>query len=165
MAITEQDLRIAYLTSPMLQYFRKKLPEVAEDELLVRIEEALKFLAIVQCCTSPIPVVKEIDEIWHFWILQTQEYEQLCQALPGGKFIHHSSNAYLEFFDPNIGTVLNLQADVEMLATYVANFGSFTARRAKYWHLAAYLIEKRRSVDYLNDWLTTGSSIEAPVRT
>jgi hypothetical protein len=166
MAITEEELRVAYLTPPMLQYFRKKLPEVAEDELLIRIEETLKFMAIARYCTGPIPVVIEIDEIWHYWILQTQEYEQLCQALPGGEFIHHSSNAYLEFSDPNVGTTLNLRADVEMLAAYAANYGPFTERRVKYWHLAAYLIEKRHwSVDELNHWLTAGPSTEACVGT
>ena len=83
-AITGEDLRAAYLTAPMMHYFRKKLAEVADDDLLARIEEALKYLAISRYCRSAIPVTREIDDIWHYWILQTQEYEQLCRVLPGG---------------------------------------------------------------------------------
>ena len=39
---------------------------------------------------------KEVDEIWHYWILETQQYEALCLSLPIPGFIHHSSNAFLE---------------------------------------------------------------------
>jgi hypothetical protein len=154
MTISGENLRAAYLTAPMMHYFRKKLAEVAEDELLARIEEALKYLAISQYCKSAIPVTREIDDIWHYWILQTQEYEQLCRALPGGEFIHHSSNDYLEYGDPEIGARWDMRADVEMLAIYVANFGPFVASRVRYWHLAAFLIDKRGwSLDELNQWL------------
>ncbi len=153
-AITGEDLRAAYLTAPMMHYFRKKLAEVADDDLLARIEEALKYLAISRYCRSAIPVTREIDDIWHYWILQTQEYEQLCRVLPGGEFIHHSSNDYLEYGDPEIGARWDMRADVEMLAIYVANFGPFVASRVRYWHLAAFLIDKRGwSLHELNQWL------------
>jgi hypothetical protein len=159
MPITGNDLRAAYLTPPMLHYFRKKLLDISEDELLIRIEETLKFLTIAHFSSSAIPVIREIDDIWHYWILQTQEYEELCRVLPSGKFIHHSSNAYLGFFDPNIGDRLDLHADVKMLAIYVANFGPFAENRAKYWHLPAFLIGKRGwSVHELNDWLSSTRS-------
>lgn len=152
--ITGNDLRAAYLTSPMLYYFRKKLPDISEKELLIRIEETLKFLTIAHFSSSAIPVVREIDDVWHYWILQTQEYEDLCRALPSGEFIHHSSNAYLGFFDPTIGDRLDLHADVRMLAIYVTNFEPFSENRAKYWQVPAFLIEKRGwSVNKLNGWL------------
>jgi hypothetical protein len=161
MTITGKDLRAAYLAPPMLHYFRKKLAEIAEDELLARIEEALKFLAISQYCKSAIPVTREIDEIWHYWILQTAQYEQLCLALPGSEFIHHSSNAYLEYEDPGIGARWDIRADVEMLAIYRANFGPFIASRVKYWHMAAFLIDKRGwSLEELNQWLLAGPKAE-----
>jgi hypothetical protein len=154
MMLSGEDLRAVYLPPSMLHYFHRKLPDLSEDELLARVEEALKFLAIARFCTSAIPVTKEIDDIWHYWILQTQEYEALCRALPGGEFIHHSSNAYLEYEDPEISTNWNVRADVEMLAIYVANFGPFSANRIRFWSLPAFLIEKRGwSLDDLNHWL------------
>jgi hypothetical protein len=153
-AITDQQLRAAYLDEPMLGYFRRKLPDVAESDLLVRIEETIKFLFIADECTGAIPVTREIDDVWHYWILQTQEYARLCESLPAGEFIHHCSNDYLVYFDPSVGQEDDLANGVRMLALYVENFGPFVADRAKYWRLAALLMSKFAwSMEELNDWL------------
>jgi hypothetical protein len=158
MTITGHQLCDAYLSAPMLHYFQKKFSHLTDSELRARVEETLKFLAISTYCTGAIPVSRDIDEIWHYWILQTQEYEALCSSLPRGTFIHHTSNDYIECFDRDIGKHDNLPLDVKMLATYVANYGPFEERRVKYWLLAAYLVEKRGwNILQLNDWLTSGS--------
>jgi len=142
----------------MLHYFQKKLSQLPEAELRVRIEETLKFLAIATYCSSSIPVSRDIDEIWHYWILQTQEYEGLCLSLSEGKLIHHTSNDYIEYFDKNIGKHDNLSSDVKMLATYVANYGPFEENRVKYWLLASYLVEKCGwEIQALNDWLASSA--------
>jgi hypothetical protein len=141
----------------MLHYFRKKLPQLTEAELRSRIEETLKFLVISCYCDGAIPVSRDIDEIWHYWILQTQDYEALCLSLPEGKFIHHTSNDYIEYFDEDIGKHDNLPLDVKMLATYVANYGPIEKSRVKYWLLASHLVEKCGwDVQELNDWLGSG---------
>src|SRR3954471_5067915 len=76
-------------------YFRSKLVEVPQQEVDARIEEALKFLNIAAYHSDvSIPVTEEIDDIWHLWILETQEYERLCSLLQGRKFLHHRSNTY-----------------------------------------------------------------------
>ena len=62
------------LDAPMRHYFACKFPELPADELDLRIEETLRFLFIAHECPGTIPVSPEIDEIWHAWILQTQEY-------------------------------------------------------------------------------------------
>src|SRR5262249_27319305 len=137
-----------------LYYFRKKFSSVPEIELHARIEETLKFLAIAKYCTGPIPVSKDIDDIWHYWILQTQEYQCLCYSLPGEQFIHHTSNSYDQYFNNNNGKQNDLQLDVKMLAIYVANYGPFEESRVKYWLLASYLIEKCGwRIQQLNEWL------------
>jgi hypothetical protein len=159
MTITCHQLRDTYLSAPMLHYFQKKFPQLPEAELRARIEETLKFLAISTYCTGAIPVSRDIDEIWHCWILQTQEYEALCLSLPGGKFIHHTSNDYIEYFDGDIGKHDNLPMDVKMLATYVANYGPFEESRVKYWLLASHLVENCGwKIQQLNDWLTSSSA-------
>jgi hypothetical protein len=163
MTITGHQLCDAYLSAPMLHYFRKKFSQFSEAELRVMIEETLKFLAIATHCAGAIPVSRHIDETWHYWILQTQEYEALCLSLPGGKFIHHTSNDYMEYFDEDIGKHDNLLLDVKMLATYVANYVPFEESRVKYWLLASHLVEKRGwEIQELNDWLTSGPCTRRP---
>jgi hypothetical protein len=158
--LASAPLEVALLDPGMRRYFSYKFANVSDEELKARIEETLKFLFICHECTGPIPVTKEIDEVWHAWILQTQEYMELCDRLPTGRFIHHSSNDYLSHFDPLVGQRDNLTEDVKMLALYVANFGPFEASRTKYWRLASHLLARHRwSVEQLNDWLqTTGPS-------
>jgi hypothetical protein len=149
-----RSLSAALLDAPMSHYFRRKFPDLSADELALRIEEALRFLFISHECTGAIPVSKEIDDIWHAWILQTQEYMALCDKLPSHRYIHHSSNDYLSFFDPAVGERVGLEEDVRMLALYVVNFGPFKEQAARHWLLARHLMERRGwSVSELNDWL------------
>jgi hypothetical protein len=154
MAITNRQLRDALLSPEMKHYFAKKLSPISTSEVRIRIEETLKFLNIATYCHGNIPVSKEIDEIWHYWILETKEYQKLCSSLQGRKFLHHSSNDYLEHFDKNIETRNGLTQNIAMLATYVLNYGPFEKKRLKYWPLAAHLVEKSGwSVRQLNRWL------------
>lgn len=152
--ISDHQLRSAYLDEPTIAYFRRKLTDVPEAELQRRVEETIKFLIIATECTGAIPVTREIDQIWHLWILQTQEYVKLCQLLPAGEFIHHSSNDYLAFFDPSVDEGTDLAGDVKMLALYVQNFGPFDSDRAKYWRLATHVVDDLGwSLQQLNEWL------------
>jgi hypothetical protein len=152
--MTNDQLGMAFLDAPMLHYFRCKFANLRADELQARIEETLKFLFISHQCTGAIPVNRDIDAIWHAWILETREYSTLCGRLPARAFIHHSSNDYLRYFDPSVGERNDLMQEVKMLALYVANFGPFEAGRAKYWLLASHLMERCGwSVEQLNEWL------------
>ena len=155
--ISDSQLRAAFVEPAMFEYFQRKLPDLDESELGVRIGETLKFLFIADECAGSIPVSREIDDVWHLWILQTQEYASLCTSLPTGEFIHHCSNDYLAYFNPAVGTDEGMYNDVHMLATYVANFGPFTAQVVRYWRLAAHLTERLGwTIEELNDWLHPG---------
>jgi hypothetical protein len=159
--ITNAELRAAYLDDRMFGYFVRKFSDVPREELLARIEEALKFLFICEQCDGSIPVTQEIDDIWHAWILQTQEYLVLCSRLPTGEFIHHSSNDYLVSIDPQVNERDNLACDVRMLAAYVAHFGGFADDRVQHWKLATSLVtDLGWTVEQLNDWLG-GSDVES----
>jgi hypothetical protein len=154
--ISDEHLRAAFVDDAMASYFGRKFPEVEPSELMVRICEALKFLFISSECRGSIPVTKDIDEIWHAWILQTQEYMQLCSLLPAGDYIHHCSNDYLAFFDDPSEATGDLADAVRMLALYVHHFGPFDPRRTRYWRYASHLVDRCGwSVDELNDWLLT----------
>jgi len=147
-------LRSVLLDAAMHRYFRCKFPELPQGELETRIEETLRFLFLSHECTGPIPVSREVDEIWHAWILQTQQYFALCERLPAGHYVHHSSNDYLRYFDPDVGEEEDLALSVKMLALYVANFGGFTADGARHWLLARHLIDRCGwTLVAVNDWL------------
>ena len=152
------------LDAPMRHYFACKFPELPADELDLRIEETLRFLFIAHECPGTIPVSPEIDEIWHAWILQTQEYMTLCEKLPGGSYIHHSSNDYLRYFDPLVGDGPDLVSHVRMLVLYVVHFGAFEERRAQHWLLARYHLQRRNwTLAMVNEWLL-GDKDEAAAR-
>lgn len=160
---TDRPLSAALVDAPMSHYFRRKFADLSDDELELRIEETLRFLFISHECRGAIPVSKDIDEVWHAWILQTQEYMALCERLPTGRYIHHSSNDYLSFFDPLVGERDGLEQDVKMLALYVVNFGPFDERRAMHWLLARHLLQRCGwSVSELNGWLLEASGVAQP---
>jgi hypothetical protein len=156
MTISNQQLQDTFLSAQMKYYFEKKLPDVPAAELDVRIEETLKFLNMATYCDGSIPVSQEIDDIWHYWILETKEYDRLCASLQGRRFIHHSSTAYAEARDDGSERHKNsLEQEVAMLASYVLNYGPFEEGRIRYWLLASHLVDTcGLSVDQLNQWLT-----------
>jgi hypothetical protein len=142
-------------------YFERKLPEVTEAEVVVRIEETLKFLNMAVFCHGNIPVSQEIDDMWHLWILETREYETLCALLEGRRFIHHSSNVYAACAGEGASALENdFEHDVATLANYVLNYGPFEADRIRYWPLAAHLVQTcGMRLEQLNAWLTTGPAV------
>jgi hypothetical protein len=109
-------------------------------------------------CNGDIPVSKEIDEVWHLWILQTEEYDQLCARLSGGVFLHHSSNDYALFTDSGAkDRKIDRRIGIAILASYVMNYGPFETERLKYWPLAAKLVESLGDLVQMNTLLQSTS--------
>ena len=141
--ITNQQLRETFLTPNMKYYFGKKFPQLSSEEVDLRIEELLKYLNMAVYCNGDIPFSKEIDDFWHYWILETQEYQGLCDKLQGRKFFHHSSNDYAEFSDKDAKSrKIEPQRGVEILVAYVMNYGDFEEDRVIHWPFAAMLCQK-----------------------
>lgn len=158
--LSNEELRAAFLSPAMECYFRRKLPDVPADEVRRRIEETLKFLNMAVYCSGAIPVVRELDDIWHYWILETREYERLCAQLHGRRFIHHASNDFAECRGEDTGDDDDLERDVEALATYVRNYGPFQPDRVRYWRLAAHLVDNcGMTVEHLNAWLMSAGRL------
>jgi hypothetical protein len=159
MIITHAQLREVFVSAQLKHYFDKKLAPLPSNEVDIRIEETLKFLNMATYITGNIPVSKEIDELWHYWILETQEYRKLCVKLHGGKFLHHTSNDYQEYADPDVADRgIDLEQEVAILSAYVLNYGSFALERVKYWPLAERLMRQRGwDIDALNAWLACAS--------
>jgi hypothetical protein len=141
--ITNAQLRAQFLTAPMRHYFLRKLAPLPESDVLIRIEEALKYLNMAVHCPGDIPFSREIDEVWHYWVLETQEYERLCRRLQGGRFLHHTSNDYASFFDSSATERrIDLNSGLAILASYVLNYGPIEADRIVYWPLATRLMQR-----------------------
>jgi hypothetical protein len=153
--ISNEQLRASFVTPAMAYYFERKLAPLPKAEVEVRIEELLKYLNLAAYSHGGIPFNEEIDDVWHLWIMQTKQYMQLCMALQGGKFIHHSSNDYEEYTDKDLRQrPIDLQRAVAMLRAYVLNYGPFEAGRVRYWTLASRLMEHLGwTLDRLNAWL------------
>ena len=85
-----------YLDEKMKRYFYNKIPTVDHDVIEIQIIELLKYLILAAYTKVDIPFNQEIDEVWHLWIMQTRQYQELMDKLPTKKFIHHSSNDYFD---------------------------------------------------------------------
>lgn len=121
-----------------VQYLQKKMistfPDLKPDDIERRFQECLKFLYISSIIKGgcDVPISSEVDDVWHFMIMQTWQYKELCSKLPGKKFIHHNSNDY-----PRDEEKERTQTDMERFLTYVPlyvkYFGPFTSHVEQDW--------------------------------
>ena len=149
---TDYPLLNKYVREPVFLYLKDKTGIASEAELKIRIEECLKFLSLIQLCRGDIPVSSEIDDIWHLLILETWEYQDLCQKLPGGRLIHHQSKVLRRHernhdgnYEGNDEGKVGNEGDtpsrrLSWLVSYYANFGEFTPQTLAYWPIASELL-------------------------
>jgi hypothetical protein len=124
--------------------------------LHIRFEELLKFLYISskypQLKKTFIPLTKEVDDIWHELILQTAYYQKLCEALPGGKMIHHESLSFHDY-QTNIPKNELIHEMLQWISLYVKNFGDFTEERIYFWFFINKIKETLNlSISELNNY-------------
>ena len=89
----------------------------------IKFEECLKYLFLLSRFNSVLagkfmPLVGEVDEVWHYLIIQTREYENLCQRLPGQIFLHHKSLTYQKYTQVDV----TRQEMVEEMLSWVPLF-------------------------------------------
>jgi hypothetical protein len=153
-------------------YLLRKLPNRPPAILEIQANEVLKYLYLVSLAPRPgipILVTAELDDIWHYLILETRAYAQLCKSLPSGQFLNHTSNSYPSDRPPEEPEAL-IQFELLLYANYVYIFGGFTNDTVKYWpgvvrlmqaadltnleSLNAYLV----AIAHTEDVKTTGQS-------
>jgi len=140
-----------YVTEKMAAYFYKKMPNESCEVINKKVTELLKFLMLANYHKIGAPFTSEIDEIWHLWILQTRQYQELMDKLPQKEFIHHSSNDYQK--QPIIDSDY-IKSHISYLASYVANFGDFTEDIINYYPFALYCMAvKNINLTELNEYL------------
>lgn len=91
-----------------------------------------------------LPVEQAVDEVWHYLILQTREYRDLCEnRLPGGEFIHHRSISYQDYgAEPDRRQMI--EEGLRWIPLYQNAFGPFDAGALQYWTMARFLVEEMR---------------------
>jgi hypothetical protein len=153
---SDEHLCEKYLPKPMEQYFLKKFPDLDRTELLVGIAELLKGLILMDSSNGTILFSGYIDEIWHHWILQTEQYTELCSKFSDGRFRHHSSADYPLAEGETGDNRVEFNRRVAFFASYVCHFGAMEAGRLRYWPALELLMsvlewDLSRTNAYLHD--------------
>ena len=122
------------VSSQMLAHLSKKLAKLPAYDIDLRVQELLKFLALAgRIEAGPLPISPELDELWHLFILETQEYASICAKL--GNFIHHTET---DTKPPDEQTQGN--ADLQFAVFYVQEFNPFSPDICIYWSAIARLM-------------------------
>ena len=155
--VLDQEILHEFVTPQMMDYFRVKMRDVNSETLVLRVCELIKYLILVRFSPGRILFGREIDDVWHYWILQTRQYAQLCEKLPGKTFRHHSSVEYQEAAGAaeKVTTSDALQRILSFFISYYRNFGPITGDRLKCWPTLQRVVQEARwDLDDLNDFLS-----------
>jgi hypothetical protein len=116
--------------------------DIAEAER--QLIECLRYLYLVSAHPASLrgqflPVEQEIDDVWHYLILQTREYQTLCEErLPGRFFIHHRSLPFGEHRQ-EATREQRIEAALRWLPLYRDTFGAMDEHALPYWTMAKFL--------------------------
>lgn len=126
----------------MLDHLSKLFASLEKEELMRRVNEFMKFIYIASVADLDLMTIsKELDEIWHAFILQTREYEKLCLSLPGKRFIHHQSGMLSDYLQSQ-NRLKVVRKMLEWIPHYYKYFGAFTEETAKYWFVVRFLMSE-----------------------
>ncbi|GGP43868.1 glycine-rich domain-containing protein [Streptomyces sindenensis] len=135
------------LHTEVVRHFRDKTPEALPGFVERQVTECLRYLYLVSLHPDRLsglflPVEQDIDEIWHYLILQTREYRALCEErLPGRFFINHRSIAY-ENYQEGPGREQALEEALRWIPLYRQEFGPFDEGALPHWTMVRFLHEQ-----------------------
>jgi hypothetical protein len=158
--ISDQELLQSFVTPQMLKYFQAKLPDLNSKILVGRICELLKYLMLVRFSPGRILFGREVDDVWHYWILQTRQYAELCDKLPGRSFRHHSSTIYQETSEhaEKVDIAEAVQRILSFFISYYRNFGPVAEDRLACWPTLQQVVQETKwDLDRLNAFLSEQS--------
>ncbi|MFJ6749231.1 hypothetical protein ACIQNI_13720 [Streptomyces sp. NPDC091266] len=138
-----KELLGAPLHAEVVEYFVGRT--AAPREFVERqVTECLRYLYLVsrhrdQLSGLFLPVEQDIDEIWHYLILQTREYRAWCEErLPGRFFIEHRSIGYEEY-QQEPGREQALEEALRWIPLYCREFGPFDEGALPHWTIVRFL--------------------------
>lgn len=141
-----QELLGEALHTEVVDHFAAR-SEAPREFVARQVTECLRYLFLVSRHRDRLrglflPVEQDIDEIWHYLILQTREYRELCeQRLPGRYFIEHRSIAY-EDYQQEPGREQVLEEALRWIPLYCAEFGPFDEGALPHWTIVRFLHEQ-----------------------
>ncbi|MEU3625153.1 hypothetical protein [Amycolatopsis coloradensis] len=146
--VSESDLRSLLgepLYAEVVEYFTVKTGEPVEYVERQTLE-CLRYLYLVSAHQDELaglflPVEQEIDEIWHYLILQTSEYREVCGRLPGRFFIEHRSISYGEYQEEPPREQAAAEA-LRWIPLYISEFGPFDEGALPHWTMVRFLVEE-----------------------
>ncbi|WP_329393424.1 hypothetical protein OHA45_05045 [Streptomyces lydicus] len=142
-----RDLLGETLHTEVIDHFAVKSPDLPREYVLRQVTECLRYLYLVsrhreQLGGLFLPVEQDIDEIWHYLILQTREYRALCEErLPGRFFIEHRSIAY-EDYQQEPGRERAVEEALRWIPLYCREFGAFDEGALPHWTIVRFLHEQ-----------------------
>ncbi|GAA1935972.1 hypothetical protein GCM10009837_72350 [Streptomyces durmitorensis] len=143
-APTAHELLGSALHDEVVAHFAAKPGAPAASVVTHQVRECLRYLYLVSRHPDRLgglflPVEQDIDEIWHYLILQTREYRDLCeQRLPGGHFIHHRSISY-DAYQAAPGRETAAEEALRWIPLYTAAFGPFDEDALPHWTVVRFL--------------------------
>ncbi|QEU97850.1 hypothetical protein [Streptomyces kanamyceticus] len=143
-APTAEELLGTALHDEVVRYFAERPDAPDATFVTYQVRECLRYLYLVSRHPDRLgglflPVEQDIDEIWHYLILQTREYRELCeQRLPGGHFIHHRSVSY-DAYQAEPGRETAAEEALRWIPLYTAAFGPFDADALPHWTVVRFL--------------------------
>ncbi|MCS0603563.1 hypothetical protein NX794_20435 [Streptomyces sp. LP11] len=146
-AATARDLLGPGLHDEVVSHFAGKPDAPPQAVVTHQVRECARYLYLVsrhpdRLAGLFLPVEQDIDEIWHYLILQTREYRALCEErLPGGHFIHHRSIAYGDYHEEP-GRETAAEEALRWVPLYVETFGPFDEDALPHWTVVRFLHEQ-----------------------
>ncbi|MEV5886979.1 hypothetical protein AB0L74_30645 [Streptomyces sp. NPDC052020] len=143
-APTAEELLGPALYDEVVRHFTAKPHAPSAAVVRHQVRECLRYLYLVSRHPDRLgglflPVEQDIDEIWHYLILQTRQYRELCeQRLPGGHFIHHRSISY-DTYQQAPGRKAAAEQALRWIPLYTAAFGPFDADALPHWTIVRFL--------------------------
>ncbi|MET9800327.1 hypothetical protein [Streptomyces sp. NPDC006368] len=132
------------LHEEVVRHFTAKPDAPSASVVRHQVRECLRYLYLLSRHPDRLgglflPVEQDIDEIWHYLILQTREYLDLCEhRLPGGHFIHHRSISYNAYQEAP-GRETAVEEALRWIPLYTAAFGPFDADALPHWTIVRFL--------------------------
>lgn len=115
--------------------FPDRPPELVDSQ----IEAVLQFLYISSTSTGMfIPLTRAADEVWHELIVETKSYFDLCERLPGGRYMHHHAIG-IEEYAQQLGRRETVEQFVSWVPLRTRLFGDFTAADKPNWAVLEFL--------------------------
>ncbi len=146
-APTAEELLGTALHDEVVRHFASAPGAPAAPVVAHQVRECLRYLYLVSRHPERLgglflPVEQDIDEIWHYLILQTREYRELCEKrLPGGAFIHHRSISY-DAYQEAPGRTAAAEQALRWIPLYTEAFGPFDENALPHWTVVRFLHEE-----------------------